>query len=352
MAATTLLAGDIAIVSYETDVSVPASPDALRFVLLKPIGSGTQIFFTDRLWGGTSFAADSANEDTFTYTAGGDLPAGTVITISAAQLSAAGITFSTAGETIYAYQGDIDAPNSSQFLFAIDVADGNAIFEAGKLSGTGLTNGTNAVAVGFDNATFVGTPTGIAATNLAAISTTTQWYGPNPEIDDNPGTPNFSEVIDTDVPGPLYDGHDFVIIAGFAAGGQSEGILRIGAEDGALTAQNVARMLRDNANITKFEDVALDLDNGYFFVADSDGNGSDRIVRGNIADLVSGNQNAVFTEIMATVDDGNINQFLGGLEVDQGNDQAYWWHGNLLDGWTLYRVGYNGGGDHSCDARG
>ena len=116
MVASVLRSGDVAIVSYETDLHTTppptstVSPDALRFVLLKPIGSGTQIFFTDKLWNGTSFAADSAGEDTFTYTAGADLPAGTVITITGAQLAAAGITLSNAGETIYVYQGRVDAP--------------------------------------------------------------------------------------------------------------------------------------------------------------------------------------------------------------------------------------------------
>ena len=341
MVASVLKAGDIAIVSYETDLHTSpgpgtVSPDAIRFVLLKPIGSGTQIFFTDRLWSGTSFAADSAGEDTFTYTAGADLPAGTVITITGAQLSAAGITLSTAGETIYAYQSNIDAPSSSQFLFAIDIADGNTTF-SGSLANTGLTSGANAVAVAQDNATFVGTPTGIAATNLSAISNNTQWYGS--DQDDNPGTPNFTEVIDTVVQSPFFDGHDFVIIAGFGAGGQSEGMLRIGAEDGALTPQNVTRVFRDRGDITNFADVAFDLESGYFFVADSDGNGHDFIVRGNIADLVSGNQNAVLTQIVDTPGT-NGSQFLGGVEVDKGNDQVYWWYGNLTDGWTLSRTGY------------
>jgi hypothetical protein len=128
MVASILAAGDLAIVSYATDaVGGTDDDDVIRFVLLKPIGSGTQFFFTDRTWNGSAFV-NAAGDGTFAYTAGADLPAGTVITITSAQLAAAGMNLSDlTGDTIYAYQGsDADTPTS--FLYAADIADGNSIF--------------------------------------------------------------------------------------------------------------------------------------------------------------------------------------------------------------------------------
>ena len=141
-------------------------------------------------------------------------------------------------------------------------------------------------------------------------------------------------MIDTVVQDPFFDGHDFVIIAGFSAGGQSEGMLRIGAEDGALTAQNVARVFRDRADITNFADVAFDLESGYFFVADSDGNGHDYIVRGNIADLVSGNQNAVLTQIVDTPDDERLASSLAASRSIRETTKSIGGMAIFIDGWT------------------
>src|SRR6478609_10602230 len=132
MAATILTAGDIAIIGYNTEDNGNPQKDSISFVLLAPIGSGTQIFFTDRSWNGTVFAGAGGGEGTFTYVAGADLPAGTVITITQAQLTAAGINLADTGEAIYAYQGAINAPTG--FLYAVDVADENTTFN-GSLAG-------------------------------------------------------------------------------------------------------------------------------------------------------------------------------------------------------------------------
>ena len=114
--------------------------------------SGTQIFFTDRTWNGTTFGAAGGGEGTFTYTAGADLAAGTVVTITTAQLAAAGINLADTGETIYAYQGAINTPTT--FLYAADIADGNTTFN-GSLANTGLTSpAAPPAAIGGDNASY------------------------------------------------------------------------------------------------------------------------------------------------------------------------------------------------------
>ena len=174
MAATTLAAGELAIIGYDTEDTGSPALDSITFVLLKPIGSGTQIFFTDRSWNGTVFAGAGGGEGTHTYTAGADLPAGTVITITQAQLTAAGMALLDTGETIYAYQGAINAPTA--FLFAVDVADGNTTF-TGSLTNTGLSVAAGtAAAIGSDNAAFgtrgynIQTPT-----LLQQIANATDW---------------------------------------------------------------------------------------------------------------------------------------------------------------------------------
>jgi hypothetical protein len=344
---TTLAAGDLAIVSYETDTTnSAASPDALRFVLLQPITSGTVIYFTDRAWTGSAFTT-AAGDGTYTYTAPSNLAAGTVVTITGAQLASGGITLSTAGETIYAYQGAADAP--TKFLFAADIADGNTTFN-GSLVNTGLTSGVNAVAVQWDNANFAGSATEVPATELKAISTTAQWNGS--DTDDNTATTGYSEVSDTTVQSPLFANADMVMIAGMAGGGQSDAILRIGNDESANVASNFTRLFRDNPDFHHVTDVSFDLENGYFFFVDSDGDATNRIMRGNVADLVSGNPNPVFTQVFATdnldngVDNGVTGELIVGMEINRATDKIYWIDGDLAGdfegGWQLWSADYTG----------
>src|SRR5688572_7454237 len=149
MVATLLSRGGIAIVQVDTEDSDDPhvggfqnmQRDSISFVLLAPVGSGTTIHFTDRAWGGSSFTA-AGGDGTYTWTAGADLAAGTVITISEAELTAAGMELSDVGESIYVFQGT-DANTPTTFLHAIELADGNTTFN-GNLTNTGLVNGTSA----------------------------------------------------------------------------------------------------------------------------------------------------------------------------------------------------------------
>src|SRR5688572_14699642 len=96
--------GQAAIVSYEADVTGAAAGDndALRIALFAPVTEGTTIFVTDRNWNGTAFAAAGGGDGTLTIAAPvGGYAAGTVLTFTRAQLTAAGISHSNGGDTLY-----------------------------------------------------------------------------------------------------------------------------------------------------------------------------------------------------------------------------------------------------------
>ena len=172
-----LSTGQAQIISVSTEDTIPGGSvanDGISFMLLAPLANGAKLFVTDRDWNGTAFT-NAAGEGTFTFTAGADLAAGTVVHISQAQLTTAGMALSSGGETIYLYQGvTADAP--SVFLHAVDIADGSSGFEGNELLNTGLVNGTTAVAINDDNAEF-GTRTHNIQTSelVASINDNTNW---------------------------------------------------------------------------------------------------------------------------------------------------------------------------------
>ncbi len=335
MVASTLAAGDIAIIAYATDaVGLSDDDDVIRLVLLRPIGSGTQIFFTDRAWNGSAFA-NGAGDGTFTYTAGADMAAGTVITITSAQLAAAGMNLSDlTGDTIYAYQGaDADTPTS--FLYAADIADGNNVFN-GSLANTGLTVGTTAVAIGFDQASYAGQSTQIQATQLAEIGDSAQWHGS--DANDNLGT-IYDDRADVTLSGPLNN-PDMQLFAVMAGGGQSDAVVRMDNDEASNVATNLTRLFRDNPDFNHLTDLSFDVEDGVFFAVDSDGL-TTRILKGNIADLASGTSTPTLTEIYSNP---NPDQFIGGIEIDTANDKVYFTEGDIFAGHSLKSVDYVGGG--------
>lgn len=342
MVATTLRAGSVAIISYATDALAGSANggDTIRFVLLQPIGAGTQIFFTDRNWNGTSFAS-GAGEGTFSFVAGADMAAGTVVTISAAQLQAAGIDLSDAGETIYAYQGaNADAPSS--FLFAIDIADGNLTFEGTELLNTGLTPGLNAVALGGDQGVYQGQGTQVANTQLADIVNTSRWFTSN--NDDISGT-GYDDRAIVERSGPFNAG-DMQLFGAMTGGGQSDAILRIDNDEGANIGSNLARLMRDHPAFVSMEDIAFDLENGVWFAVMNEGTDITRIVRGNIADLFNANQTAVFTTVYEynnDAADSGDDRFIVGIELDKASDRIFFTLGDIFSGHNFMSVDYNGG---------
>ncbi|ESQ77694.1 Calx-beta domain-containing protein [Asticcacaulis sp. AC402] len=179
-AGSTLTAGDIAIVSMNADTN-----KIFAFVALVELEAGTVIKFTDNGW--LSSNAFRANEGIITWTAGGAVTAGTVVTINTTGAVSAStgtvsesndVNFSTGGDQILAYQGAEATPT---FIFAIN-NEGNTVWQATATDSntsalpTGLTNGTNAVALNeVDNAAYSGITSGTKAELLAAIVNPANW---------------------------------------------------------------------------------------------------------------------------------------------------------------------------------
>lgn len=165
---TTLTAGDIAIIGFNTD-----DPDQFLFVPLVDLSTGTQIKFTDNGWNGSSL---TTNEGTFTWTASAAINKGTVITVNPTAIS-----FSTSGDQIFAYQGAATAP---VFIFGLSTR----AWVTGSISAStsrrpaALTVGSTAVAFstevdnGFYNQV---SNTGTKAQHLANIANVSKWTRSN-----------------------------------------------------------------------------------------------------------------------------------------------------------------------------
>ena len=106
---TPLAAGDIVFVAGNAE-----APDAIAFVLLKSISGGTRIQLTDRNYSSATGFDGIDNEMAFVWTAGRDLPAGTVVTIQTdtqgSPIADVGTVVGAGGgigksETFYAMQG-------------------------------------------------------------------------------------------------------------------------------------------------------------------------------------------------------------------------------------------------------
>ena len=190
--ATTLSAGDIAIIGVNSD-----DPDDFSFVLLVDIEADTEIRFTDSGW------LDSnqfrASEGAFKYTAPTNLSAGTVINFgndavnfasdNDADVGNNGFNLSSSGDQVIAFQGTSTNPtfiyavqtNSTQFQTTASSSNDSAL-------PNGLVNGTSAVAVGqgsgvgdeWDNSVYnMSVTNGTKEEILAAVSNAANWTGSN-----------------------------------------------------------------------------------------------------------------------------------------------------------------------------
>lgn len=164
-AATPLVAGDIAIIGYNYD-----DPDAFAFVLLRNVGSGTSLTFTDNGWRSTGVFR--TGEGSFTWTAATDLPAGTVV-----RPTVSSVAFSVSGDQILAHQGTSGSPT---FIYALNSEaigwQADSTTSNDSALPTGLVNGTSAVAIDeIDNAIYAGPTSGTRAQLLAAISNKANW---------------------------------------------------------------------------------------------------------------------------------------------------------------------------------
>ncbi|MFN7099513.1 MAG: SprB repeat-containing protein, partial [Flavobacterium sp.] len=137
---TTLSAGDIIFTGYDA-TPTPLAGDVYSFVLLTNISAGTAINFTDRGYfgGGVGWQGAGPTEATVTWTAGTAIPVGTEIMIKGLTAStydpnttalttngtvtlsqgtpANGLSLSTVGDQIIAFQGGSGIPESSGVTF-------------------------------------------------------------------------------------------------------------------------------------------------------------------------------------------------------------------------------------------
>ena len=186
---TVLAAGDIAIVSYNSD-----DPDTFAFVFLRDVEAGTTINFTDNGW--KAAGGFRAGEGTATYTAPTDIVAGTVVSVPLGTME-----LSFLGDQIIAYQGTEASPT---FLYAIDFADGNSAFAADATSvlttrlPPTLALGVTAIALPFDNAVYAGPTSGFASQLdvLEAIGNPANWTGSDAEPSLLPVPPTLFDVLD------------------------------------------------------------------------------------------------------------------------------------------------------------
>ncbi len=238
-AATTLLAGDIAVLGLNADSTYPNQTWA--FVPLVNISSGTVIHFTDDSFDGSKtgnqlFYGNTANEGHMTWTVPSDISAGTTFIVTnnsggTATIkdinsnSYAGVSGSLGGNTsgffgtgdqIIVYQGTDGTTDGATFIYALNTGQSGANYPTngvwmttGSVSAqgnsylpTGLVNGTSAIALtssstsgsttggtfGFDNMKYNGTTSGTKAEILAAIGNPSNWVG------DNTNTYNFSQI--------------------------------------------------------------------------------------------------------------------------------------------------------------
>ncbi len=183
--------GDIAFLQYIAD----GSGTTVKFLVLNDIPNGNQIHFTDNGW--FSAGGFRGGEGVHTWTSPGVF-CGDVISFTESPM-----VLSTGGDQILAYTGTSASPT---FIAAIQM---NGAWDADATSSntsaipTGLTNGTNCIAISpeIDNAIYSGTLTGTRATLLAAINDQTNWTVDN---DLSPVNLTFSGTFTiTDCPTPV-----------------------------------------------------------------------------------------------------------------------------------------------------
>ncbi|PSJ65698.1 beta strand repeat-containing protein [Kumtagia ephedrae] len=339
-------AGDIAVIAYNTGQSDgtgnPPTADALRFVAMTDLAAGTVIHFSDRAWNGSAFVAGGGDGvATYTVPAGG-LAAGTTVNLTGAALGS--LNPEEAGDTIYAYQGTADAPTS--FLFAIEIGDGNTTFN-GNLTGTGLTTGLNAVAVGLDSASYHGPTTEPFAhffngkSLIQNVADFSNWEG------DNRGGQNPLDQVDNT--GPYFKASD-LSIWGTATGG-GDAIWSVQGDstvNSGTTGFNLNFLMTlDNEDLADTvvapRDIQFDTARGLFFIIDSNVSGTNRILQGNISDLLGNPGTApAMTTLYTSNQAPGTEAFIRDMEIDPDSGIIYFTHGQRFE-----KIVYNTAGQTS-----
>gem|GEM_PF-4930801 len=138
---TSLAAGDIALVHYDTN----ASPDNFSFVVLKTLNAGTRFYISDNeiaLDGDSSFVDTGEAEALFFVNDGQTIPAGTVIKLpSDASATTTAYTWAGGGglgntnEELYFYTGP-NATTPTQFIYGVAIGSSASARPAGLTTGT------------------------------------------------------------------------------------------------------------------------------------------------------------------------------------------------------------------------
>jgi hypothetical protein len=188
-AQTTLSAGDIAFVAIQSGETGQTLPDRFAFVLLKSIDAETQIVFTDNGVLNPALSADYCRNEGFcNWISTSNLPAGTVVSISADSAVSTGlvsgsINLSQSGDQIIAFQAlgsdsiPLAAISTTGFETTCAATCGGANNNKTCLP-AGLSNGVNAISFPseqnnayFDNDDLSGSPQEI----LAQINNPANW---------------------------------------------------------------------------------------------------------------------------------------------------------------------------------
>lgn len=224
-AQTTLAAGDIAILGWNSDDTYPNQRWA--FIAMRNIAASTVIIFTDNGYDGSisnfRTAVGNSNDGYLSWTVPAPILKGAVIygtnnTVNGSssgvsgqlgQPGAPGFGFAPTGDQIIVYQGTSGTAAGATFIYALNTgqnggygAPGNWITSGSILNDQlsyippGLTNAFTAVALtsngastpvgtgllgsanyGFDNMYYGGTTSGTTSALLTAIATPTNWIG-------------------------------------------------------------------------------------------------------------------------------------------------------------------------------
>jgi hypothetical protein len=171
---TQLSVGDLRLIAANADPT-----DALSFILLKPVLTGTQVGFTDRNFSEAT-GMPATGEAAYLWTADRNYAAGTIVTLQPDAASGAnpiadkgtvqgaGGGLSTSGETIYAFQGSI-AGLGSGAAGALTIDRLLASINVGGAAAGDVPASIAAASQSFnaDNAKFTGAT---SATDIAALT--------------------------------------------------------------------------------------------------------------------------------------------------------------------------------------
>ena len=154
---TTLAAGDIAVIGYNTN----ASPDVFTILVLKELNPGTIFYVNDNevTSGGTSFSDLAEGEASFTVKAGKTIAAGTVITLP---WGGAAVSDATVGYDWSSTSGS-GFGNNNEELFIYTASSITATTPTAFIYGVAIGTSTQAAPSGLTSGSTFITPTGTAA---------------------------------------------------------------------------------------------------------------------------------------------------------------------------------------------